>query len=293
MVNRTIITIVTTAIFISYSFAQTSTSENLIIRGTVVDAETNTPLAYANVGVVGQSFGSLTDTTGYFTFQIDRKLTSADSLLISLVGYQSLRMAVKDVIDNPEKTFRLTREYGLLTEVKINGSVSRSAPEIVGRQKVTKLVQVSMHNRKSTDETVGSEIGMLYKPKKKGAWLKDFNFYISANNFDHIRVRINIYDLQNAIPHELINGQQIIAVIDSSQTGWISVDLEKYGIKIDHEFVVSIQWVESTMKKREKPITIMPVAATPFTKNCFVRVASQDKWKRMGINLSSYVRVVY
>jgi CarboxypepD_reg-like domain len=293
MVNRKIITIVTTAVFISCSFAQIASEENLIIKGTVVDAETNTPLAYANVGIMDQPFGTLTDTTGHFSFSMDRKSNISDSLQISIVGYYSLRVAVKEVIDNPDKTIRLTREYGLLTEVKINGSTHRSAPEIIGRQKVSKLVQVSMHNRKSTDETIGSEIGMLYKPKRKGAWLKDFNFYISANNFDQIRVRLNIYDLENAIPHELINTQQIITVIDSFQTGWITIDLEKYGMKMDHEFVVAIQWVGSIMKKKENPITIMPVAATPFAKNCYVRVASQDKWKRMGINLSSYVRVVY
>jgi len=43
------------------------------------------------------------------------------------------------------------------------------------------------------------------------------------------------------------------------------------------------------MAKKENPVTILPVAATPFAKNCYVRIASQDKWKKMGVNLSSFV----
>jgi hypothetical protein len=292
MGTRFLLAIATAAVMADLSFAQTTVSENLIIEGIVIDIETKQPLAYANVGIADHPYGTLTDSEGHFSFSIVKELI-ADSLQVSLIGYYSSRLAVKDILNSEGNIISLRKDFALLSEVKITVPANRPAPEIIGRKKVSKMVQVSMHNRNSTAETIGSEIGMLFKPAKSGAWLKDFSFYISANNFDQIKVRINIYDIENAVPHKLQNTQQITAVIDSFKTGWITVDLEKYGMKMDHEFIVAIQWIESSMIKNEKPITIMPVAATPFAKNCYVRVASQDKWKRMGINLSSYVRVVY
>jgi len=47
------------------------------------------------------------------------------------------------------------------------------------------------------------------------------------------------------------------------------------------------------MDKRENPITIVPFAVTPFSKNCFVRIASQDKWVKKGMSLSNFVTIAY
>ncbi len=76
-------------------------------------------------------------------------------------------------------------------------------------------------------------------------------------------------------------------------TGWNKIDLESCHIKITDEFIVTVQWIESRMDKKEDPITILPVALTPFSKNCYARIASQDQWKRMAVNLSSYVTLEY
>ena len=283
-------------IFISASaahvIAQIPSTENISLYGKVLDKETNLPLAYVSVGVLNKSRGTVSDTIGQFGFSITTGYFS-DSLQFSIVGYNSLRVAVKDFISNVDKSIKLTVNVTQLADVIVTSSISRTNSEIIGRQASGKLTQISIHNKTSVEETVGSEMGMVYKTNRQNAILKDFNFYISENNFNYIKFRVNVYCLKNGLPDSLIYNKQIFSTVDNFKTGWTKIDLGQYNIKIRKEFVVTIQWIESKMDKRENPITIVPFAVTPFSKNCFVRIASQDKWVKKGMSLSNFVTIAY
>jgi len=283
-------------IFISTSaahvIAQIPSTENITLHGKVLDKETNLPLAYVSVGVLNKSRGTVSDTIGQFGFSITDEYFS-DSLQFSIVGYKSLRVAVKDFISYVDKSIKLTVNVTQLADVIVTSSISRTNSEIIGRQASGKLTQISIHNKTSVEETVGSEMGMVYKTNRQNAILKDFNFYISANNFNYIKFRVNVYCLKNGLPDSLIYNKQIFSTVDNFKTGWTKIDLGQYNIKIRKEFVVTIQWIESKMDKKENPITIVPFAVTPFSKNCFARIASQDKWIKKGMSLSNFVTIAY
>ncbi len=283
-------------IFISTSathvIAQIPSTENITLHGKVLDKETNLPLAYVSVGVLNKSRGTVSDTIGQFGFSITDEYFS-DSLQFSIVGYKSLRVAVKDFISYVDKSIKLTVNVTQLADVIVTSSISRTNSEIIGRQASGKLTQISIHNKTSVEETVGSEMGMVYKTNRQNAILKDFNFYISANNFNYIKFRVNVYSLKNGLPDSLIYNKQIFSTVDNFKTGWTKIDLGQYNIKIRKEFVVTIQWIESKMDKKENPITIVPFAVTPFSKNCFARIASQDKWIKKGMSLSNFVTIAY
>ena len=289
---KPLLTLSLTILFTAKTFAQSQLPEDKILNGIVLDSETNLPLVYVSVGVLNKPEGTVTDTAGHFSFSVNQK-NFADTLQISIVGYNTLRVAVKDFIAHADKPIKMTRRIEQLAAVTVTNTITRENTEIIGRQVVSKLVQVSVHNKKTADETIGSEMGMFYKAKRENAILKDFNFYVSANNFNFIKFRVNIYSVKGEMPDTLIYNKQIFATTDSFKTGWIKIDLEAYRIKVNGAFIVTIQWVESRMDKKENPVTILAVALTPFSKNCYVRIASQDKWKRMGVNLSSFVTLAY
>jgi hypothetical protein len=273
-------------------FSQTPPTEYITLRGKVVDTENNLPLPYVSVGVLNKSQGTVSDSLGQFAFSITTENIS-DSLQFSIIGYHSFRVAVKDFINNSDKPIKLTANVTLLREVHVTSSNSRINTEAIGRQSSGKLIQASIHNKTSADETIGSEMGMRYKIDKNNAILKDFNFYISANNFNSIKFRINIYSVKNDLPDTLINNKQIFTTINNFKTGWIKIALEEYSLTVRNDIIITVQWVESRMDKKENPITIVPVEMSLFSKFCYVRIASQDKWKRMGIRLSSYVTIAY
>lgn len=272
--------------------AQASTPENIVLDGKIVEKGTHLPLAYVNIGILNKPKGTVTDTTGYFSFAINHQDLS-DTLQVSIVGYNTLRIPVSHFLISANKQIELTVRIQQLAEVTVTNSPARTDSAIIGRQAVSKLVQVSVHHKKSADETIGSEMGMRYKTDRKNAILKNFNFYVSANNFNYIKFRINVYSLKKDVPNSLIYDKQIFAAIENFKIGWTKIDLKKYNIKVDGEFVVAIQWIESRMDKKENPVTLLPVAVTPFSKNCYVRIASQDQWKRMGVNLSNFVTIAY
>jgi hypothetical protein len=292
MVFKRLLTLILICIVARQTSAQHSTAQNVTLKGIVSDIETNMPLAYVSVGILNKPIGTVTDTAGHFTFNISQE-NFTDTIQVSIVGYFASKISVKDFMLGSDKTIKLFVKAEQLAEVTVTNSIQRVNTEIIGREAVSKLVQISVHNRKTVDETIGSEMGMLYKTNRKRTIIKDFNFYISANNFNFIKFRINIYALKNAMPDTLMYNKQIFAAVDNFKIGWTKINLERYNIKVNGEFIVTVQWIESRMDKKENPITILPAAVTPFSKNCYARIASQDKWKRMGVNLSSFVTLAY
>ena len=274
------------------TFGQNNLTVLQLIKGRVIDNEHNTPLAYVSIGVLNKPKGTVSDTTGNFSFHISSE-NNLDTLQFSLLGYSNIKIAIKDFLASENKTIRLKLNVIQLEEITIGKSTIKPNTEIIGRQANGKLTQISIHNKTSVDETVGSEMGMLYRTNRQNATLKDFNFYISASNFNSIKFRINIYSLKNGLPDSLINKKQILTTLANFKTGWTRVDFEEYAIKVPKEFVITIQWVESRMDKKENPITIVPFGLSPFSKNCFVRIASQDKWLKKGMALSNYITIAY
>jgi hypothetical protein len=247
-------------------------------------------LSYVSIGILDKPFGTLTDTLGNFIFQLSRENFS-DSLQISLVGYFSKKIAVKDLVEEKEIIIRLNIKIIELAEVVVANSKTHT--EIIGRQASGKFVQVSIHNKNSVEQTIGSEMGMRYKTSHANAVLKDFNFNISGNNFNYIKYRINIYSVKDNMPDSLLYNKQIFMAVEDFRKGWIQVDMEPYNIKIPQDFIVTIQWVDSRMDYNEAPVTTIPVAMSVFSKNCYVRVAALDKWQKKAMNLSNFVTVMY
>lgn len=276
--------------FSTATFSQNLTKESITVKGKIIQQDNSQPLAYASTGILNKSIGTLTDTLGNFNFQISQE-NLTDTLQISLVGYFSKQIAVKSFVESNERIIRLRVKVIELAEVKIANRKLNT--ETIGRQSNGKFIQVSIHNKKSVEQTIGSEMGMRFKTKKTNTTLKDFSFNISGNNFNSIKYRINIYSVKDNMPDTLIYNKQIFMTLDNFKTGWTKVDLEPYNIKPPQDFIVTIQWVESRMDKKEDPVTLIPVGKTFFSKNCYARIASQDKWKRMGMNLSSIVTLLY
>lgn len=70
------------------------------ISGRITDASTGSPLAFAQVALSNSAMGTVTNEDGKFIFNIpDSKLK--DSLLVSYLGYETLKLAVAGFEGNP------------------------------------------------------------------------------------------------------------------------------------------------------------------------------------------------
>ncbi|MBS2100512.1 carboxypeptidase-like regulatory domain-containing protein [Carboxylicivirga linearis] len=88
-------------------------SQNITIKGKVLDAETNQPVEFANIGIVGSFMGTASDFNGGFELTISEEFRSYP-VRISAVGYQPKELRVGDLIDEIGVNVKLIQQsYGI------------------------------------------------------------------------------------------------------------------------------------------------------------------------------------
>ena len=70
-----------------------------IIRGKIFDFETNAPLPFANISILGKNIGTVSNSDGYFIFYI-RNVSQYDTICFSYLGYETLKLHVLQLIDS-------------------------------------------------------------------------------------------------------------------------------------------------------------------------------------------------
>ena len=87
------------------------------ISGTIISDNTGSPLADVNIININQVTGTTTDNKGHFELAV----TQSDTLHITLLGFESLRVRVtNDWIKNKTTTIQLTQKAIPLNEVVIS-----------------------------------------------------------------------------------------------------------------------------------------------------------------------------
>jgi hypothetical protein len=89
------------------------------VRGIIVDAESNQPLAFASVLVAGKAKGTITNTSGEFVLRLPGSYAS-DTLMISMMGYQPVKMTMHK--DAPDITIKMKSQPVILNEIEFTGS---------------------------------------------------------------------------------------------------------------------------------------------------------------------------
>lgn len=98
------------------------------IEGTLLDAETNLPVAFASVGITGYAYGTSSNADGSFTLKVPDALAYKKIILkVTCVGYDNF------LLENPGEKIeiRLRPSKTFLSEIVVSASVDASATGIV------------------------------------------------------------------------------------------------------------------------------------------------------------------
>jgi len=261
-------------------------------EGSVLSPD-GSPLPYVSVGVINEPIGTMSNEQGHFALDLGRA-SPQDTLKLSLVGYTSLEFIVGDLLNGKVgNVFHLTPQAIKLSAVEVIGK-KRIKETTIGRKTRSGILQATFNpSTTKIRDKLGTEIGMkMPYSRKSSAVIKTFAWYISANNFNHLKFRVNIYALKNGLPDSLITHKSIPVEIPQKKTGWITLDLQPYHILVHSDFVVSLQWLDSNMAGDGSPKIWIPGAVSPFG-STYYRDASQDKWKRSRTKISYYVTLLY
>ena len=245
-----------------------------LVTGKIVDADTKNPIGYVNIGVVGGYKVTVCDNDGSFSLNLSQQ-NDFDTLRISIIGYYPISFTVGDF----KKIFQQNLG-GLVIELAKKAIVLKEVivSPIEFKEKTEgskgKLGVVAFET--NPDTSLGSEVGTVIKVKKAPALIRDVNFVFKGTTYDDsILFRINIYSMNNEHPGETILSQPICFVTNITK-GILTVNLEKYNMYVENDFMVALEWLQELGEKELR-------FGTGLKGKSFMRVTSQGDWDRFPL----------
>lgn len=255
---------------VAVALAATHFSYAQKIEATVIDAQSREPIAYASVGVVERTLGTLADTMGHFSLDVPMEL-DGDSLRISCVGYGELTMSVADA--------RKCKEFAL-------EAVEYPLPEVVvmpikttAKHYGRKSAKGSMFLVVEGDSGAGKEMGMQFKTKKR-AWIKNVSFAIVENDSMLTRMpfRLNLYKKQgNEYTNNLVSSLQFLYTKEVIVDGRFTFNLPTPIVIEKGEYIIAVEFLENFPNRN------FHMRTSIMTGHTFYRYAPQSSWKKIPL----------
>lgn len=118
-VKRVILGIGLLICFVAASRGQSS----ITLSGRIIDNETDEPLIYATIGILGKPIGTVSNSNGEFDFHIPVAYLN-DTVSVSMLGYQNFAVPLNQIGDRANFIVRMEKGTILLKEVVISDSLS-------------------------------------------------------------------------------------------------------------------------------------------------------------------------
>ncbi|MBL6870227.1 MAG: carboxypeptidase-like regulatory domain-containing protein [Flavobacteriaceae bacterium] len=238
--------------------------------GQVIDAATEEPLPYVNIGLVNQNIGTVTDEAGYFVLEVPGNGYADATLRFSMIGFEPQDFTLQEYRDQKILTIPLQEKATALEEVVLTTKRNKYQTIILGNKTTSQLIYAAF-----TTNKLGNEMGFLVRGRKNPMILKKFNVSLVENDYGPIRFRLNFYDLKDGLPNETLLNENIIVETDI-QSGIVSKDLTPYEIVIDQDFFVAIEWIEDLGPGK------LFFSGGFFGSPLIAREVSQGTWSKVG-----------
>ena len=276
-----------------FLFSITLCSQENVLIGSIINAESNDFIQYVNIGIENKSIGTVSNSKGAFKLELSDKIAKNDTVVFSHIGYNSKKVAVSALIEK-NITIKLMPNSNNLNEVIVEFTKPKS--KRFGRtSKGLSLMHFNFYtaHEKTVDDRLSKEIGIEFK-LKKDCKIENFNFNITQNDFKSLKFRLNFYKVENGLPTELLNEKDIIFEIKDNFRGWYTLDLIPFDVFLDKEnedVAATIQWVES-VKTNEKSKYVSISTAISATETSFYREKAMDVWSKSNQGLSFYFNAI-
>ncbi len=257
-----------------------------IFKGNVLDAVTDLHLPYVNIGFIDRGIGTVSDENGQFYLDIvDSKVTDADTLLISSVGYKSIKIPypILKVNSNDFQTIKMEPELFKLDEIVLSAKraktkYAKNKSKIVGYSFISKNKQGEWEG----DGALGGELVTKIRVTKNTRKLNTFYFHVLSNLSDSLLMRINIYKGNTYYPEVKITSQNILYMINIKQ-GKAEVDLSSYDLYVEDDFSIGLE----LLKVYGDEVGLI-LASDNIPGLSYRRYASQGIWKRYLSDAMTY-----
>ncbi len=250
-------------------------------NGKLIDSETKVPVAYANIGVLSQGIGTVSDNKGRFSLAIPSAYDE-DTLVISIIGYEPLSSQVSAFKSDCANgcTLEMKQIDYKLESVEIESKALNR--KVVGIDDPSESISIGFSGK-----NVGIEAG-TYMKLKRPAYLDKVNIAVGNCEADSMFFRLNVYDVKRGMPNNNVLKRPIYlsrACEDIRKS--FEVDLSEEGIYMEDDFIVALENV-----KQDNIVKSFFFKGKMFSKGIFYRYASQDDWQKIGIVAAGISAVV-
>ena len=239
----------------------------------VILSETKSPVAYANIGFLATSVGTVSNASGNFELYFNKENYLGKTLKISHIAFETLEV---DFNKNFEfDTIILKSKTQEIQPITISAKALKE--KTLGFNKTSTILENNFSISKQPNQNLGAEVAKKFSVGKGYSFLKTFKFYIESNNFDTCLFRLNVYDLKDGNPTKLLNQAPIFVRVENNFTGWYEVDLSKHKIVAQNDIAIGVEWIDKSKKGSLLSLPIM----MPFPGLVhYYKYGSQNDWKK-------------
>jgi len=249
--------------------------------GQVLDQATQTPVAYASLGVLHQPLGTVADDQGRFRLPVPAA-NDQDSLRIALLGYAPLTLPVR------EWRQRLAQSGG---QIMLRAVPTALAEVVVRPGKTVRRVIGNSSNSMNTTASFGvNQIGNQLAQGmhlRHPAVLEQVSFHVAECTYDSLFYRINVYQVVKGQPTINLLPEPVYVRVRKGQTKErLVADLRRFNLTVDGDIAVALEMV-----KNLGPGTLH-LSASVLNGPIYMAAQSTADWERLrgfGVGIDATV----
>ncbi|GHA72945.1 carboxypeptidase-like regulatory domain-containing protein [Pontibacter akesuensis] len=255
-------------------------AQTIKLQGKVLAIGSSEHLSYVNIGIRNKNIGTATDEHGSFILVLPAE-RSQDTLTFSAIGYQELSVPVRQLAQAQPLEIKLREKENALQEVVVTSR----------KMKIKKLGNTGRlpgvwgmpENKEGKDVY---EFANFIRVKGKPTELLSAHFYLASGKLDSVLFRINLYKNNNGFPGERLADKNIMQRL-TTKDGWISIDLQPFGVYADEDFFLGIEYLPAAGADKFAIALGAKLGGSSYS-----RQSSLGTWEKfVGASLSGYVTV--
>lgn len=257
-------------------------------KGRVIDAKTNEPIPYVNIGIIDAGIGTVSDEEGLFHLYLEtNKYEPTTEILFSALGYETLYIPISEIklAYNEYPDILLKPSAVQLNEVVVSNKGERFIVDNIGYRNYG----VKNYGYWKDNIALGGELATRIIAKSGLRRLKAFEFEVWHNPSDSLLLRVNIYEDNggSSKPGTNLNtsGQNILTTVRTDDK-MVKVDLRPFDIYVKNDFIISLELLK--IYGDEKLGLVLSASLNQF--GSYRKYASQDNWESLSdTNMAYYV----
>ncbi len=237
-----------------------------LIEGIVIDSITHAPIGYVNIGILGNTNGTVSNDDGQYSLQLK---ASDKTIQFSSIGFYNKTFTIENW-EKSDTVYLTPRAYDL-------NNIEVSSKEFNEEKTLGTIVKGKNTNLAwGKSDYLGVEIGIPIKIKKE-TLLKSAHFSVHSSANKSLLLRLNIYEFKNKKVGENLLTENIF-VQSKDLVDYGKIDLSHLNLIVDDDVLVALETIEKKDVQEEFYLSFR-VKMRKKT-NILYRDASQAKFKK-------------